>query len=54
MDADGRIILWTEDDQGEGIKDFLEEYAEAGERVPQSIQKSLLEKMIQHEEKKDG
>ena len=53
VDADGRIIPWTEDDQGEGIKDFLEEYAEAGRKVSINVSEFLLEQMIKHEEKKD-
>ncbi len=53
MDADGRLIPWTEDDQGEGIKDFLEEYAEASQKVSDTIQEHLLNKMIKHEEKKE-
>jgi len=28
-DADGRMIPWVEDDQGEGIKDFFDILSEA-------------------------
>ena len=52
MDADGRIIPWTEDDQGEGIKDFLDEYAEASRKASESLMERLVDKMVQHEEKK--
>ena len=38
-DADGRIIPLTEDDQGEGVKDILDEFAEAGQKAQGEVDK---------------
>lgn len=52
-DADGRIIPWVEDDQGEGIKDFLEEYMEASRKSDQEILKHISGQ-FEALEKKEG
>ena len=36
-DAEGRVIPWVEGDQGEGIKDFLDEFAD----VPSNFDKIM-------------
>lgn len=39
--ADGQIIPWVEDDQGEGIKDFVDELAEVQARFDEAMDRFL-------------
>ena len=55
-DADGRIIPWVEGDQGEGIKDFLDEFVEAGLKTQTAMDKIIqnFNKLADKEGDKDG
>jgi hypothetical protein len=48
-DADGRIIPWLDEDQGEGVKDPIEEllegFVEAGQKAEASIHEILAQKV---------
>ena len=44
-DADGRLIPLVEDDQGEGIKDFLDEYREASKTFEEIMQEHMKKMM---------
>lgn len=55
-DADGTIIPLTEDDQGEGIKDFLDddifsEFAEAAQESEDEMIKRMRQQLAEMEEK---